>query len=289
MLNSLPALLAFFLSNLGPPDLPVPGQGGITPGGPQASVTCPAPEVSQEFTVLEDIGVIIVSPSQINGTDLRQGTRLNLKLKASIEKLINKYAKRHGVDETLIRAVLRQESGGNPRAVSPKGAMGLMQLMPDTAVLLGVKDPFDPEENLAGGVKYLKHCLDSFHQDQALALAAYNAGPEAVKKYGGVPPYRETQQYVASILGDGAGSNVTRGATTVVKRTPSKELKPESHQEEGLEWRLPRPTWKIPETVVKVPGPKWKVCPAAVKLTLLRPKKTITAAGKVSLIDSPTK
>lgn len=114
--------------------------------------------------------------------------------------IINRYAKKYGVDKHLVRAVIQQESGGNCQAVSPKGAQGLMQLMPATAKILGVEDPFDPEENIKGGVKFLRDCLNRFNQNTALALAAYNAGPKAVEKYHGIPPYKETKRYVAQVL-----------------------------------------------------------------------------------------
>ncbi len=99
----------------------------------------------------------------------------------------------------LVRAVIQQESAFNPNARSNKGAMGLMQLMPATAAELGVTDPYNPSENIRGGVAYLKGLLVKFQQNVELALAAYNAGPTAVTKYGAVPPYRETKDYVARI------------------------------------------------------------------------------------------
>lgn len=108
-------------------------------------------------------------------------------------------ARKHGVPEELFLRLVHQESGWNPGAVSPKGATGLAQLMPDTASHLGV-DINDPEENLEGGARYLKMMYDRFGSWR-LALAAYNAGPLAVEKAGGVPPYAETQNYVAAILG----------------------------------------------------------------------------------------
>jgi len=117
-----------------------------------------------------------------------------------LEKLIHKYAGLHGVDPSLVRAVMRHESGFNPQAVSPKGAQGLMQLMPGTADLMGVQNPFDPEQNIAGGVGYLRHCLDRFGQSVPLAVAAYNAGPARVAKSRGVPSIPETQNFVKNVL-----------------------------------------------------------------------------------------
>lgn len=112
---------------------------------------------------------------------------------------IHAAAKRHGIDPRLVETVIVVESGGNTYAVSPKGAMGLMQLMPHRAVELGVRNPFDPLQNLEGGVRHLRDLLHRFAGDVTLALAAYNAGEEAVRAFRGVPPYRETQDYVRKI------------------------------------------------------------------------------------------
>ncbi len=105
-----------------------------------------------------------------------------------------------GIDRDFLESVIHHESGFNPKAVSPKGARGLMQLMPDTATQLGVKDSFDPGQNIKGGTAYLKQLLDLYHGDAQKALAAYNAGPYRVNQYKGVPPYRETRAYVAGII-----------------------------------------------------------------------------------------
>jgi len=114
--------------------------------------------------------------------------------------LIAEAARAYGVDPRLIVAVARRESRFNPNAVSRVGACGLMQLMPATARLLGISDIFDVRQNVFGGAQYLRMLLDSYHGDLNLTLAAYNAGPAAVQKYKGVPPFRETRAYVASIL-----------------------------------------------------------------------------------------
>lgn len=115
------------------------------------------------------------------------------------EPLIATTAEEHGVRPDLVRAVIQAESAFDPLARSHKGAMGLMQLMPATAAELGVSDPYDPEQNIRGGVAYLKSLLVQYSDDEELALAAYNAGPGAVDRYDGVPPYRETRQYIARI------------------------------------------------------------------------------------------
>jgi soluble lytic murein transglycosylase-like protein len=115
------------------------------------------------------------------------------------EPLILRHASAQGVRVDLVRAVIQAESAFNPRARSIKGAMGLMQLMPATAAELGVTDAYNPDQNIRGGVTYLKTLLVKYSQNEELALAAYNAGPGAVQKYGAVPPYRETRDYIARI------------------------------------------------------------------------------------------
>jgi len=125
--------------------------------------------------------------------------------KPQLLSMISQIAQKHGVDDKLVKAVIKQESGFNPKAISHCGAMGLMQLMPGTAKGLGVTDAMNPVQNVEGGVKYLKNLLGKYHGNVILALAAYNAGSGAVDKYDGVPPYKETQNYVRSILANYLG------------------------------------------------------------------------------------
>jgi len=124
----------------------------------------------------------------------------NLSNQVAYDPHIKLTCKLYGLDCNLVKAMILAESGFNPQAVSPKGAMGLMQLMPDTSRDLGVLNPFDPRQNIDGGARYLRMMLDLFGNDTALALAAYNAGPEAVTKQGGIPPFDETQIYVKTVM-----------------------------------------------------------------------------------------
>lgn len=128
---------------------------------------------------------------------------------------------RYGVPVRLVSAVIRAESGFNPRAVSRKGAQGLMQLMPTTASMLGVRNSFDPGQNIDGGVRHLRGLIDRFPQSLSLAIAAYNAGERAVVQYGGIPPYPETRDYVTKVMRfysgtvDGGSTPATRVYQTV--------------------------------------------------------------------------
>jgi soluble lytic murein transglycosylase-like protein len=137
-------------------------------------------------------------------------------------------ARSNGVDPNLVDLVIRMESGYNPRAVSPRGARGVMQLMPGTAALYGVRNVFDPFQNIRGGVRYLSDLMQRFNSDVTLALAAYNAGPDAVEKHGGVPPYAETRGYVRSILtayqGDANLGTLTGGFGRPARRARPVEL-----------------------------------------------------------------
>jgi hypothetical protein len=119
-----------------------------------------------------------------------------------LNEVVNSASGRYRLDPDLVNSVIKAESGFNARAVSPKGAQGLMQLMPGTASKLGVPNAFDPEANVEGGTKYLRELLERYNFDLVKALAAYNAGPQRVEQFGGVPPYYETRVYVAKVVRD---------------------------------------------------------------------------------------
>ena len=173
------------------------GTDGLQKYGPGAA----SPEAAGQFASLvaaaleraREQGSISGSPLDARGP--------NPVAPAAIEHLVDQNAAKWQVDPALIKAVIANESGFDANATSRAGAMGLMQLMPGTASELGVGNAYDPAQNVAGGTRYLKGLLQRFNGDLRLAVAAYNAGPEAVEKYGGVPPYSETQNYVTSVLG----------------------------------------------------------------------------------------
>lgn len=119
---------------------------------------------------------------------------------SAYDKLIRKTAKQHRVDRALVKAVIHAESAFNPYATSNKGARGLMQLLPSTAAMYGVSDLYDPAQNIKAGVKHLKYLLKKYRNNSRLAVAAYNAGETAVKRYRGIPPYKETRIYVSKVL-----------------------------------------------------------------------------------------
>jgi len=160
------------------------------------------------YRLVDDEGVIHITDApndprfrQISGT--ASGwlkVAVGAQARAAFSREIREVAERNGVDPALVEAVIRVESAFNPWAVSPKGAQGLMQLMPRTANALGVRDSFNPRQNIEGGVRHLRYLLDRYPGNLSLALAAYNAGEGAVDYYGGVPPYAETRQYVQKVL-----------------------------------------------------------------------------------------
>ena len=152
---------------------------------------------AQFGTLLKNRGISSVDASIYTNPNVNFNKRAT---RDEIISMIEDTSAKYGVDAKLIKALVKQESGFNPTAKSKAGALGLMQLMPSTAKGLGVKDPLDAKQNIEGGVKYVKSLLNRFDGNIILALAAYNAGPNAVKKYDGIPPYKETQNYVRSIL-----------------------------------------------------------------------------------------
>ena len=137
----------------------------------------------------------------------------------SLDQIVKDAGARHQIDPDFIASVIHAESGANPKAVSRKGAQGLMQLMPGTASQLGVPNSFDPEANVDGGTKYLRDLLERYNFDMVKALAAYNAGPQRVEQYGGVPPYYETRAYVARIVRDFNKKKIAKGQAMASTKT----------------------------------------------------------------------
>ena len=151
-----------------------------TPPAPPAETAVKQPETTNPFPLVQPVA---------NKT-------------VDLDEVVRQASMRRQLDPDFVSSVIKAESNFHPRAVSPKGAQGLMQLMPGTAALLGVSDPFDPKANVEAGTSYLSSLLDLYHDDPIKALAAYNAGPQRVEQYHGVPPYRETHAYISRIVRD---------------------------------------------------------------------------------------
>jgi soluble lytic murein transglycosylase len=195
-------------------------------------LTCAAPVRAQIYAVRDANGMLVMSDRPL-GPDAqtfpvpRTTTVLTTRPVTTtfplerFEGAIEQHAAANNLRPDLVRAVIQVESGFNPRARSPKGAMGLMQLMPYTANELGVVNPWDPDENIRGGTVYLRRLLDRFGGNEELALAAYNAGPMAVERYGyAIPPYRETRDYVRKVKGrTGLSAGSATGPRTTIYRT----------------------------------------------------------------------
>ncbi len=148
-----------------------------------------------------------------------QGVETRSLSSANLRAIVDRLSRQEGLDPRLVDALIQAESDYNPRAISKKGAMGLMQLMPLTARRLNVDDPFDPEQNIRGGVKEFSRLIDRYSGNLSLALAAYNAGEGAVSKYRGIPPYRETRNYVARIMETYTGRPYRLGSYTMKRAT----------------------------------------------------------------------
>lgn len=180
--------------------------------GAVAVVLAATPAQAQLYHWQDEAGRLVVSDRPLHpaaktftvrgSTEFRSTRPVVSKRADTYDALIVEHSTARAVDPNLVRAVIQAESAFNPRARSIKGAMGLMQLMPATATELGVSDPYDPAENIRGGVSYLRQLLDRYDNNVDLALAAYNAGPTAVNRYRAIPPYRETVLYVKRIRGN---------------------------------------------------------------------------------------
>jgi hypothetical protein len=164
--------------------------------------------------------------------------------RAELDQLVREISSRYQLDPDFVMSVIKAESNFQARAVSRKGAQGLMQLMPETASQLGVTDPFDPKANVAGGTAFLNQLLEQYHNDPVKALAAYNAGPHRVEQYHGVPPYRETQAYIARIILDFNAkkrAQMKAAAATQAKTPGSTNLKKKSSPAQPQEADLTKP------------------------------------------------
>ncbi|HKD44859.1 MAG TPA: transglycosylase SLT domain-containing protein [Candidatus Angelobacter sp.] len=176
-----------------------------TPDPESAPPDTPSPAAAQPAVSLAvNPGLVPNSSAPPSGTAIGtpQKPVASPPTRAGLDQMVREASSRHQIDPDFVNSVIKAESNFQPRAVSRKGAQGLMQLMPTTASHLGVNDPFDPQANVEGGTSYLSQLLDQYHDDPIKALAAYNAGPQRVDQYHGVPPYLETRAYVARIVRD---------------------------------------------------------------------------------------
>lgn len=212
-LNSINARIAEIQSRieaLAPrtPEAPVfsPSMNPLSPQNPDRQIPgVQAPSSLQPFNValadVRPLGSGFTTPGENNIPGVNKESKLAGRFPPYIESLVEKYSAQNGVDPDVVRAIIVAESDGNPRCTSSAGAKGLMQLMPDEVKGYGITNPFDPEQSIMGGTRQLAEKLKKFNGDLSLALAAYNAGSGAVNRYNGIPPYRETQNYVKKILG----------------------------------------------------------------------------------------
>lgn len=189
-----------------------------------AFLVTPTYALAETFRLVSSDGTVHYTNTPMDPSYQRMGLsvprradipRMAVETSGSVQQHVREASARYGVPEKLVSAVIRAESNFNPRALSPKGARGLMQLMPQTASLLGVTDSFDPAQNIDGGVRHLRGLIERYPDNLPFALAAYNAGAQAVTQYRGIPPYPETQGYVQKVL-----SFFNGGTGTTVALTP---------------------------------------------------------------------
>ncbi|HEY4280293.1 MAG TPA: lytic transglycosylase domain-containing protein [Conexibacter sp.] len=187
------------------PSATQPSNGGASFPAALASASGSSPQQALASSALAAIGGDATTgfdPAALAATSLAPASLApSLGAPSPFDGLIASAAQRNGVDPAVLKGLIQQESGFDPSATSGAGAVGLAQLMPGTAASLGVTDPRDPAQSIDGAARYLRQQLDTFGGDVSKALAAYNAGPGAVRQYGGIPPYPETQQYVQKVLG----------------------------------------------------------------------------------------
>jgi soluble lytic murein transglycosylase-like protein len=193
-------------------------------------VEVPSSQIDHFEKDLAPVGLSITPPANLNQVNLNQASldRSGLN-QPGLNEVVNAASSRHRLDPDLVNSVIRAESGFNSRAVSPKGAQGLMQLMPRTASRLGVANAFDPQANVEGGTQYLRALLEQYNFDLIKALAAYNAGPQRVARYGGVPPYYETQAYVARIVRDFNRKKLAERKSLIAAQTKSRKTPVQPH------------------------------------------------------------
>ena len=171
-------------------------------------------DAADDTTFMNAQGVVVTPPVDATASVAAATSTNSTTAPADLEPIFEQAAQQYGISKDLLKAVAKAESNFNPSVVSSAGAIGVMQLMPDTAKSLGVTNPYDATENIMGGARYLSQLLSQYNGDTALALAAYNAGSGNVAKYGGIPPFKETQNYVNKILAD-AGIERTSDAATI--------------------------------------------------------------------------